>query len=447
MTGNQTKILISLVLGLVFILSGYAVYRYLSNDSTDSTTSTSEPSNAFPESGSINPSSGGTSEGVGGGQNGGQTTRPVGSTNNENGAPGTTIDELTLKIVSEKPIAGGVFIEREDPESPIKAKKLYVRYMERESGHIYELAFNENIPKKISNTTITRIHDSSFNNTNNTIFLRRLDEDNNVQNIYAILQEKAPTTSPAALIEAVVGKLSQSLLSAGIKEFAVSPNRNKIFYLTEFGEDYVGTTEDFSSKLGVNKKQVFSSPLREWLIQWPKDDTLFFNTKPSVSVPGFLFSQNLNKTGFTKILGDINGLTSNVSPDGKRLIYSESIEGGLKTYIYNLETRRGSVWSLATMPSEKCLWGGIGQDILYCAVPSPLPPAEYPDAWYQGIISFDDELWRVDTKTGNAELLVDRATLDRSGGVDAINLVLSPREEYLLFTNKKDSSLWQIKIK
>jgi hypothetical protein len=447
MSSNKTKKLIIVILILVFIFSGYGVYRYLSSGSNTVNTPTDGSISAFPEGSGASSGSdtnSGSTIGNSGGASSGQTTPPtIGSTSGQ----GAAVGEFAIKVVSEKPVAGGVFIEREDPESPIKAKKLYVRYMERESGHIYELAYNENIPKKISNTTITRVHDSSFNNTNNAIYLRRLDEDNNVQNIYATLQEKAPTTSPAALIEAVVGKLSQSLLSVGIKEFAISPNRNKIFYLTEIGEDYVGTTEDFTSKINVNKKQVFSSPLREWLVQWPKDDTIFFNTKPSVAVPGFLFSQNINKAGFIKILGDVNGLTSNVSPDGKKMIYSESTENGLKTYIYDLETRKSSLWSLSTMPSEKCLWGGIEQNVLYCAVPSPLPPAEYPDAWYQGIISFDDELWRVDTKTGNAELLVDRATLDRSGGVDAINLVLSPREEYLLFINKKDSSLWQVKIK
>lgn len=449
MLPNQTKILISIILSLVFLSSGYGVYRYLSGSSDTQTDSTSSGTSAFPESGSV--STGGGTSGTSGG--GGVVGRqPAGSQTPTESATGAraqqiVIDDLAIKTVSEKPVAGGVFIEREDPESPIKAKKLYVRYMERESGHIYELAHNENIPKKISNTTITRIYDSYFNNTNSAVYLRRLNEENSVENIYAILQEKAPTTSPAALIEAVVGKLNQSLLSNSIKEFAISPNKNKIFYLTEIGEDYVGTIEDFGNRTGSNRKQVFSSPLREWLIQWPTENTIFFNTKPSFAVPGYLFSQNINGGGLTKILGGINGLTTNISPDAKKLIYSEAIEGGLRTYIYDLAAKKSSLWSLATMPSEKCLWGGIDKETLYCAVPSPIPQAEYPDQWYQGIISFNDELWRVDTKTGNAELLVDRATFDRSGGVDAINLVLSPQEDYILFTNKKDSSLWQIKIK
>lgn len=444
MSGNQTKILIAVILGFVFILSGYGVYRYLTKQKTVETAPSAEETGAFPESGRVTPaeeiSNGESTRGAG------QAARPTGTPGAGAETQGTITGALDIKVVSARPVAGGVFIEKEDPDSPIKSRKLYVRYMERESGHIFELAYNENRPDKISNTTITRIHDAYFNNTNNSILLRRLNENNDIQNIYALFEEKAPTTSPAALIEAVVGKLNQSLLPSGIKEVAISPNKNKIFYLTAIGADFIGTTEDFSGKPGLNKKQVFSSPLSEWLIQWPEANTIFFNTKPSARVPGFLFSQTLNKTGLTRILSNINGLTTSVSPNLKKIVYSESVERGLKTYIYDVASRERSLLPLVTLP-EKCVWGGVDQEILYCAAPSNLQAGEYPDSWYQGVVSFDDEIWKIDIKTGSAELLADKVILGRNGGVDATNLTLSPDENHLLLTNKKDSSLWQIKIR
>lgn len=439
MSNNQTKILIGLILGLIFILSGYGAYKYFTGGAGENGGVGGDAS-TFPESGSIVPGGDSTVD-VSDGQPSG-STGGVGSSVTQ----GVVVDELDIKVVSERPTTGGVFIEKEDPESPIKAKKLYVRYIERESGHIYEMAYNENIPSKVSNTTITRVYETYSNNTNRVVLIRRLSEADEIQNLYAVLEEKAPTTSPAALIEAVAGKLNQSLLSFNIKGVAISPNKNKIFYLTEVGDNFVGTIEDFTVRSGVGKKQVFTSPLHEWLIQWPEENTLFFNTKPSANIPGFLFSQSLNKTGIVKVLDSINGLTSNVSPDTKTILYSESTPSGLKTYLYNTTTKESSALSLATLP-EKCTWGGADKTTLYCAVPSSLPLAEYPDFWYQGIISFGDEMWKIDSITGNTELLVDKATLERGGGVDAINLVLNSNENYILFTNKKDSSLWQIKIK
>ncbi len=445
MNNNLTKILIWVTLVLIFILSGFGVYRYFSKKTPTKTSPTEKSTtSAFPESSRIITPTDTKKTAVGDRE---ATSQPT--TKEEPSDQNRELAGSNIKIVSDKPVASGVFIERPTSLAGTTSKttSLFVRYLERENGHISELIYNENLPKKISNTTITRVHQSFFNNSNTNILIRRLDENNNIQNISALLQERPATTSEVALSEDTVGKLNQSLLARDIKEVAISPNRNKIFYLTAVAGDFIGTIEDFGSKPGsTNKKQVFSSPLSEWLIQWPKDSSIFFNTKPAGTVPGYLYLLNLDSKGFSKILGGINGLTSNISPDVKKLIYSESTKTGIKTYFYDLLKKERSVLSLKTLP-EKCTWGGIDKEILYCAVPSILPDGEYPDSWYQGLLSFSDELWKIDTKTGTSEILLSKSALERNGGMDAINLSLSPKEDYLLLTNKKDSSLWQIKLK
>ncbi|MDO8493308.1 MAG: hypothetical protein Q7S19_02075 [bacterium] len=450
MNSNATKILIAIVLGLALLLSTYGIYRYFSSTPTTETTPIGDTS-AFPTSGNITTQGGSDGTNTQAGQ---ATSNPGGSNANTTSgglapASGRQTDISTIKIVVEKPSVGGIFIEKTEQSntSTSTVKKLYVRYMERESGHIYDLAYNENLPKKVSNTTITKVYESFFNNTAKSVVIRNINSVGGVQNIYAAIEDPTATTSPEVGAEATVGKLNQSLLPSGILGVVVSPSKTKIFYLTGVGDGVIGTTEDFGTKQGVNKKQVFNSALSEWLIQWPQEDTLFFNTRPSANVPGFLYSQSLTKTGLNKILGGLNGLTSNVSPDAKRLIYSESTSGKMKTYLYDLTTRVSSPLYVTTLP-EKCVWGGVAQDFLYCAVPATIPGGDYPDVWYQGIVSFSDELWQVDTKTGNTELLIDKATFDKAGkGIDAENLILSPKEDYLLMTNKKDSSLWQIRLK
>ncbi len=451
MSSNQTKILIAVILGVALILGSYGVYRYFSNSpATTPASTTGDTAGSFPVSGGVTSPNGevpttikqtvpkSTTDNAGGSSSGGPTSALAGQA-----------DISTIKIVADKPSSGGIFIENlvQANTSTSSTKKLFTRYMERESGHIYDLALNENIPKKVTNTTITKVYETYFNNTGKSLLIRGLDDAGGVQNILATMEEPVVATTSDVATEVAVGKLTQSLLPYAIREVAVSPNKAKIFYLTEAGGDYIGTTEDFGAKVGANKKQVFSSALGEWQIQWPEANTLFFNTKPAASVGGFLYSESLTNLGLNKVLGDINGLTSSASPDAKKLIYSESVEGGIKTYIYDLVKKESNILSLVTLP-EKCIWGGVEKDIIYCAVPTSIPTGEYPDIWYQGSVSFNDELWMIDTRTGNTQLLIDKATLEKTTkGVDATNLVLSPNEDYLLFTNKKDSSIWQVRLK
>ncbi len=446
MNSTITKTLIAIIVGLIILLSLYGVYHYFFSGTTTQTTSSSSGS-AFPESANINPeSSGGT------GIN--QTSGTAGQTGQGSGvvspiANSGSIEASNIKILSSTPSLGGLLLFKPDLNNlgTSTVKKLYARYIERGSGHIYDLGYNENLPQKISNTTITKIYQTFFNNLGSSIVIRGLNDSGTIQNIFALLELPTSTTSPEATPGQQIGKLNLSLLSPSIQEAVVSPDRSKIFYLTQVGDSYIGTTEDFGAKPAINKKQIFSSAFGEWQIQWPEKNTIFFNTKPSANVPGFLYSLNLSKTGtLTKILGDINGLTSSISPDAKKMIYSASSDTGLQTFFYDITARQGSLFPLVTLP-EKCVWAGIEQDILYCAVPASLPAGSYPDDWYQGTISFNDEIWKIDTKTGNTELLVDKTSLGKLGGLDATDLMLSPNEDYLMMNNKKDLSVWQIKLK
>lgn len=84
-------------------------------------------------------------------------------------------------------------------------------------------------------------------------------------------------------------------------------------------------------------------------------------------------------------------------------------------------------------------------DIIYCAVPQDIAFGDYPDAWYQGLISFTDDFWRINTKTGETRLLARLNELSDES-IDVTNPVLSTNEDYLIFNNKKDLSLWGLKL-
>ena len=83
--------------------------------------------------------------------------------------------------------------------------------------------------------------------------------------------------------------------------------------------------------------------------------------------------------------------------------------------------------------------------MVYCGVPIDIPEGEYPDEWYKGKTTFSDSLWRVDTENGALEQLA-RPETDVLEAIDVAHPFLSTAGDFLFFINKKDSSLWSLKV-
>ena len=94
---------------------------------------------------------------------------------------------------------------------------------------------------------------------------------------------------------------------------------------------------------------------------------------------------------------------------------------------------------ITTLP-EKCVFSKTDENKIYCAVPISMPSAKYPDEWYQGLISFSDNLWQINVNTGIAKIIFYKSDFDIT------NLFTDKNENYLFFTNKKDSTLWSLQI-
>ena len=102
--------------------------------------------------------------------------------------------------------------------------------------------------------------------------------------------------------------------------------------------------------------------------------------------------------------------------------------------IFTIETRNSNLLGVKTLP-EKCVWGTTS-DVVYCAVPKFIDRAQYPDSWYQGEISFSDEIWKIDIVSGNTTMISDPVSISGEG-VDSIKLNLDESQNFLFFVNKK----------
>ena len=367
-----------------------------------------------------------------------------------------------LQKISSMPIAGAVVFEKERPVTetataalatdpapttttetnktksapkPTTELAAAVRYTERERGHIYETYLDTIVEKKISNTTIPRIHEAFFGSKGETAILRYLESDN-----------RTITTFAAGLPKEIPGgdsilDIKGGFLPSNISDLAIAPDTKKVFYLMPYTSSIIGTTSFFD---GSQKTQLFGSEFTEWLSQWATARTILLTTKPSYAFAGYAYTLDTQTKSFDKLISAVPGLTTLMSPNGKLILYSESAGNSVSLKVFNVDTRESTDTGARTLP-EKCTWG-TNSEYAYCAVPTELPRANYPDKWYQGEVSFNDQIWKLDVRANFMTIVADPFAITGEE-VDAIKLSMDQKESYLIFTNKKDSYLWALNLK
>ncbi len=363
---------------------------------------------------------------TGGRDRNGQTT---GETSGETGK--SSLPEL--RKISSSPTAGiyvfGKSVQKEDKS---KFNAVFLRRVDKATGNVYETRLDNMEETRVTNTTIPKIYEAIWGSNENSLLLRYLREDGETIETFA-----------SKVIEGADGKegsLLGTFLPSDIKSVAVSPKKDKIFYLNTISGEAQGTVMD--TVLG-KKGVVFRYPFTEWLPDWPADNTITLVTKPSGKTSGFMYSINSAGGNMTKILGDIRGLTALMSPNGKKVLYSESTGNSFTLNLYDIGSGETTGQSTRTL-SDKCIWSE-DNDVFYCAVPLNPPQALYPDSWYQGLVSFSDVLVRIDAGVGSMTVLVDPKEF-AGEEIDAVNLALSKNEDYLFFINKKDGAPWALEM-
>lgn len=401
---NKKTILIISSLGI--IITGLAVYWLLLKPAATTPTAQNNQgffSFLFPSSGERTGSSQGTT------QNG-----EINNNNNQTTSSSSAPIKQKLIQLTSSAVAGAVF--------NFKTQK--IQYFEKSTGHLYETNPTGEVKNQLTITTIPRIFEAHWNKDASKALLRYFESENNIVRTFLIYS-----------ISTTTGTVEGSFLPTDTKAALISNEEQKIFYLT--GSDTTtGITATIDNK---NQKQIFSSPFGEFLVSWPLKDKISLLTKPSSESGGYLYELNPVTQLVTKILGDINGLTVLYSSTLGKILYSEAENSGINTKIYDTKKKSSVVFNQKTLP-EKCVFSKLNSNKIYCAVPQILERGNYPDDWYKGLISFTDNLWVIDLEKGSSEMILNE------GNFDMINLFLDNKENFLFFENKKDSTLWSIKL-
>lgn len=329
-----------------------------------------------------------------------------------------------LRKITGAPVSGVTIFE--------SASGTKVRFLEKATGHIYENPADQNLITRITNTTIPKTEDVYWSDDGNSLLLR-YEKENSIESFLAgISEENSTSATITENMKSLVGKFLLPNITS------VSKNADTLAFLRDEGARSALYTVSFENK---EPSLVWQSPIKEWVVSWSDRDTVYLTTRASASAPGFSYSINIKNGRFTKALGDVLGLTVLPSPDNQKILYSESTSGFLALFVKRGEAQNTTPF--LTLP-EKCVWSNDSVT-LYCAVFSPVPGAELPDSWYMGLISFSDTIVSLNTETFETKILSNLKN-DSQEDIDAIELKLSPKEDYLIFRNKRDFTPWILRL-
>ena len=382
-------------------------------------TNTNAGSQASTTTSTVNPFGNNSTNKTSGNANGGNTASGQTNTANKNTAK--------LLLLYANPTSGSVFFAN-------KSNQSVFQFVDRANGNVYQYLpqSQSGQPIRLTNTTIPKVEEVAWSPTGNSLVYRYLDSNMNTIDSFS---STITGTSTGGSLEQVIG----SFLTINLVQLVVNSNGSKIFRLVEKsdGSGTYGIMSDFD---GTNKKQILSSPISFWNISWPTNAIITFTTKPTYKDYGYLYFFNPQTYSFERVLGNVIGLSTLTNSDGSLVAYSESQNDTFGLNVYNVKNKTTENIALSTL-ADKCVWSTKNTSILYCAVPQTIPPDTYPDAWYQGTESFEDNIWMIDTNTG-ATTEIYQTGVNESANIDATDLTISPDDKYLSFSNKNDLSVW-----
>lgn len=409
MSKKTLVIIVSAVLTLLLIsLIGY-YFIISNNDGTTRNTIVSGFNNFFPFGGSEE-----------------NTPNPDVTDNQNNENQNNTTQEpidfiKKLRKISTEPVSGAGTLD-------LKAGTI-VRYIEKATGHVYEVELFSPKITRISNTTIPLSYDAIWGNNGSSFVARYLGDDNDTVDTFS-LTVKNTSTSTENTITGIA--FPERIIDVAV--FGSS-----IFYLQNTYDGSSGVISNFD---GTKKKEIWNSPMKEFISQYVNTKTVLLNTKPSETIAGYLYSVDTTTGTVKKLLSGL-GLISFANSDLSKILYLTNTNG-TNLFVFDTKTKLSLAIFPITFP-EKCVWGKKDKTAVFCAVPKSAISASSLTSWYKGLLSTSDNIWKFNTVDGTSKLIVE---ISKESGeeIDIVKPIISENEQFIVFVNKKDNSLWSLDL-
>ncbi len=385
-----------------------------------------------------------------------------------NGTPyGDYYFESLIKVW-DKPVAGYGFYDEvftykyfdsEGVEQTGTSTRTILQFVDSETGFVYEknLMSPTSTPIQVTTTPFPNTIRAYFMNEKsgykNKVFFQYLNADDTIKTVSATIPTYYGSTA----------NLMNSLtLSDNIKNIVTSQNNKRLAYIvkkTKKTNNKDDTYTDWYLIEDVNDsygRRVYSSELSSWKLILSNIGDLFAQTTDTAYENNSLYKVNIKKNilgDLSQIYGDHHGMFFLI--ENNNLLASIFTESGIKTY--KNKGFNGTKFTDSDLTSfsfntlaNKCVQNNaLGEQLIVCAVPKEIINYEtgLPDAWYQGMTSWEDNLYIVNTDYPNGNLLFDiKSDGQVEDIIDARNLNINSYKSHLGFINKNDGSLWTLNI-
>lgn len=354
----------------------------------------------------------------------GQATTPAVTTGVSTRAPnaptGTpVVVSARLVQISTGPVAVGEVVVNKKPANASSTPEVTVSYIERQSGNVFSYTASTKSLTRVNNKTIPGIQSASWLPDASAAFVRYLSGNGlSTINTYSL----AATSS------------NGFFLPQNLSDVAVSPAG-----ILTLSSGVNGSIASLTHIDGTHATTLFATPLTSIRVSFAGKNQYLAYSKPSATLAGDAFL--VSSAGhFSRIAGPQNGLVALASPLGKWVLVSYTDGNAMQMKLVDTATGISLPLPVATI-ADKCVWAADDASV-YCGIPmSPSTSSMYPDDWYQGAISFNDRIWKIDVAGRYAQLVLDFSSANK-GSLDAVSLAINPTNTMLVFVNKNDGSLW-----
>ncbi len=325
--------------------------------------------------------------------------------------PTPTQSTKRLRQLTTRPVAGAVAVGNS------------IRFVERGTGHVYDIDTRGGAERIVSGTTQPRTLRATFSGKGDAVALTS-EIDGVVETILGVLSE-----------EASGGGLLLTALPADATEVGFSRDGSELYFFVPNARGGIGYAYNLET---TKTRELFSIPLHDVRILW--GDTTYLYTTPSGKTLGFVYK-----------IGD-DGILSYVTKGGRGLMAMRHASGTVVTSLkeedeslVTRDTKTGEIPYVALF-TEKCTVYGTWTPYLACATPTSFPPGTYPDDWFKGVVGFSDRIVRVDSSESSVYVWSDLK--EESGRpLDVLSIGSDPLGGFLYFINKYDNALWLLDLR
>lgn len=333
-------------------------------------------------------------------------TQPV-ETEEEREDTQLAINGQALQQLTTRPVAGFGYVEGDSD---------ILRYVERGTGYVYEIDTTDGSEERITGTTIPRVVAAYFSEDGESVAM--------------IVEESTNTRVLAGIIDTDEESIDFITLPPGAFD-PVFKDTTTI----QYGVHTNDGTDIFELTITSNNPtRTHTVPFKDVTIL--ADDTAYVFNRPTEYFKGSLYRVGNTLSPVTP--GDF-GFVGGVNA---AYYLGSGIQDGNYTS-YAIDRTSDNVLRLPVMyVPEKCAFVSSNDSLIWCAMSFDGFGDSFLEAWYQGSVSSEDVLWRVDI--GAQEATLHSVFLEDSGRRIDVDMMHSDTAgEKPLFRNRLNNTLWR----